>query len=127
METRYVRQSGTETGLQPDWYPRRWAPSGRTRVQYSDLSSEARTKIDQSRFASLRTWADVCRAFAAVQIPKGKVVNGWVVPPLAQGDGTVRSVQVYVVEDWSGWKLATFQCSPVERQPWLQATYRPYS
>ena len=91
--------------------------TGRARVQYSDLSSEARSHIDQSRFASLRTWADVCRAFAAVQVPKGKVVNGWVIPPLAQGDGTVRAVQVYVVEEWSGWKLATFQCGPVDRQP----------
>jgi hypothetical protein len=43
----------------------------------------------------------------------GKPVKYWVVPAGLQGDGTYRAVEVILVHEWIGWKLAKVRCGPL--------------
>lgn len=89
--------------------------TGKELVQFADLGKRAKPLISAGDLSRMQVWSDVCSAFEAVPdpVPRDGTLNSRVVPPIPQGDGTYRAVEVMLVREWTGWKLAKVRCGPV--------------
>jgi hypothetical protein len=97
----------------------RVAPSwpGKGVVQFADLGAKVKPLLSRGDLSRMQVWADVCAAFEDVPdpVPGDGPLHSRVVPPVPQGDGTYRAVEVILMREWTGWKLAKVRCGPRER------------
>lgn len=87
-----------------------WA--GKGRVGYGQLSAGARAVISRKQFAALVTWADVCQAFQPAPRPSGTHINNQITNGVELEPGRYGWVEVWLVKEWTGWKLAKVACRP---------------